>query len=44
MYLKSNIAMFSAFVFFSCAEMKPEGDSVTFLITANVRGQLDPCG
>ena len=44
MYLKSKIAMFSAFVIFSCAEMKPEGNSVTFLITANVRGQLDPCG
>ena len=44
MYFKFNIAMFSAFIFFSCSEMKPEGNSVTFLVTANVRGQLDPCG
>ena len=44
MYLRFNIVFFSAFIFFSCAKKTPVGDSVTFLVTANVRGQLDPCG
>ena len=44
MFLRFNIIFFSAFIFFSCNQKAPNGNKVTFLVTANVRGQLDPCG
>lgn len=28
----------------SCSGKQPEGNLLTFLVTTNVRGQLDPCG
>jgi hypothetical protein len=28
----------------SCSGKQPEGHLLTFLVTTNVRGQLDPCG
>jgi hypothetical protein len=31
-------------IFSACAQPKQGKGEVTFLVTANVRGQIDPCG
>ena len=39
-----NIVLFTIIILASCAEKSSVGSKVTFLVTGNVRGQLDPCG
>jgi len=39
-----NIVLFAIIILTSCAEKSSDGSKVTFLVTGNVRGQLDPCG
>ena len=42
--MKFKSILFALFFIASCSEGIPKGDTVTFLVTSNVRGQLDPCG
>ncbi|MEL1229616.1 MAG: hypothetical protein VW833_07415 [Candidatus Neomarinimicrobiota bacterium] len=42
--MKFRSIIFALLFVTSCSENIPKGDTVTFLVTSNVRGQLDPCG
>ena len=42
--MKFRSIIFALLFVTSCGENIPKGDAVTFLVTSNVRGQLDPCG
>tara|TARA_Y100000590_G_scaffold68076_1_gene74102 strand:- start:330 stop:464 length:135 start_codon:yes stop_codon:yes gene_type:complete len=44
MHTKIKTLLFSIVVLVSCADKSPKGSGATFLVTSNVRGQLDPCG
>ena len=44
MHTKIKTLLFSIVILVSCSDKTPEGSGATFLVTSNVRGQLDPCG
>ncbi len=43
-YLKSISWVILLAGLWSCTEKEPTVKQVTFLVTTNVRGQIDPCG
>ncbi len=44
MHSRLNTILFAIIILASCTEKSSDGSKVTFLVTGNVRGQLDPCG
>ncbi|MBT3663439.1 MAG: hypothetical protein HN927_06215 [Candidatus Marinimicrobia bacterium] len=43
-YYKSITWVLLLLGIWSCAEKETSAKEITFLVTTNVRGQLDPCG
>lgn len=42
--IKQFLIITAFFGIWSCAEKETVSNTATFLVTTNVRGQLDPCG
>lgn len=42
--LKTTLWIILLIGIWSCVEKEPAAEQITFLVTTNVRGQLDPCG
>jgi hypothetical protein len=42
--IKSILFFVFLLALMSCSEKAPTSEQLTMLVTANVRGQLDPCG